>query len=54
MSSRERHVPFLCPRCGSPVGLVVETREWQGAIRRKRRCTGKERHVVETRETVAA
>ena len=49
---RTRHVPFRCPRCGRPVGLVVETREWQGSIRRKRRCEAG--HVVVTRETVAA
>lgn len=48
-----RYVPFRCPTCGKPAVRVIETREWQGAIRRKRRCTGDPRHIVETRETLA-
>lgn len=57
-----RHVPFTCPKeveqegrtvlCGRPLVRVTETREWQGSIRRKRRCEAG--HVVVTRETVAA
>lgn len=47
-----RYVPFRCPTCGKPAVRVIETREWQGAIRRKRRCP--DGHVMVTRETVAA
>lgn len=35
-----------------PVVRVLETREWQGSIRRKRRCEAG--HVITTRETIAA
>ena len=41
-----RRVPFVCARCGLPFVKVIDTREWQGAIRRKRRCPGG--HVVVT------
>ena len=47
-----RHVPFACAVCGRPMSKVIETREWQGTIRRKRRCDAG--HVITTRETVAA
>ena len=48
---RERHVPFTCPRCGSPAIKVVDTRDWQGGIRRKRRC--EKGHLLVTREVAA-
>ena len=47
-----RHVPFTCSTCGRPMAKVEETREWQGAIRRKRKCA--EGHAIWTRETVTA
>jgi transcriptional regulator NrdR family protein len=50
--TRARHIPFLCPRCGKPLVTVKETREWQGAIRRRRACA--EGHVTVTKETITA
>ena len=49
---RRRHAPFRCPTCNEPMFRVIETREWQGGIRRKRVCPAG--HVLITREMVAA
>lgn len=49
---RRRHAPFRCPTCNEPMFRVIETREWQGGIRRKRVCPAG--HVLITREMAAA
>ena len=47
---KPRRTPFLCPECGAQVVRVLESRPWQGAIRRRRVCPAG--HVIWTRETV--
>jgi transcriptional regulator NrdR family protein len=51
-AGKRRHVPFICPRCGQPMARVVDTRERQGAIWRRRVCPAG--HSIETREQIAA
>lgn len=49
---RQRHVPFLCPRCGKPL-QVTETRQRQGSIWRRRTCPDKHAQV-QTIEAIQA
>ena len=50
-----RHVPFRCPKCGKPME-VIETRQRDGAIWRRRNCPDKHASVqtIEVLERPAA
>ena len=46
----QRHVPFPCPACKKPMTKVIDTRPYQGTLRRRRACP--DGHVAVTRETL--
>ena len=48
----QRHVPFPCPVCGQPMAKVIDTRPYQGTLRRRRSCPAG--HIAITREALQA